>query len=104
MGINIKSSSGANIERNSVSPPKAGTLIGIDVLDGMLGRLSEAVVKKTATHYGWKLLGIFKKIEDCSLAKAECKNMSKDSGTKSNITGERIGFDISYVEQESMGF
>ena len=98
MGIKIKSSSGASIERNIVSTLKAGTLIDIKVLHGMLGHASEAVVKKTATHYGWKLLGNFKKIEDCSLAKAECKNMSKDSGP--NIPGERICFDISSVQKQ----
>ena len=35
MGINIKSSSGAIIERNSVSPLKSGMLIAINVLHGM---------------------------------------------------------------------
>ena len=37
MGINIKSRSGASIETNSVSTLKAGTLIGVNVLHGMLG-------------------------------------------------------------------
>ena len=37
MGININSSSGASIERNSVSPLKAVTLIDINVLHFMLG-------------------------------------------------------------------
>ena len=90
MGINIKSSSGASIERNSVNPFKAGTLIDINVLRGMLGHASEAVVRKIAKHYGWKLLGTFKKCEDCSLAKAKFKNVSKDSGTKSTTPGDRI--------------
>ena len=62
MGINIKSSSGASIERNSVSPLKAGTLIDINVLHGMLGHASEAVVRKIAKYYGWKLLGTFKNV------------------------------------------
>ena len=90
MGIKIKSSSGASIERNIVSTLKAGTLIDIKVLHGMLGHASEAVVRKTAKHYNWKLLVTFKKYEDCSLAKAKHKNMSKDSVPKSTIPGERI--------------
>ena len=56
MGINIKSSSGASIERNSVSPLKAVTLMDINVLYGMLGHASYDFVRKTAKHYGWKLL------------------------------------------------
>ena len=52
MGINIKSISGASIERNSVIPLKAGTLIDINVLHGMLCHVSETVVRKTAKHYG----------------------------------------------------
>ena len=56
MVINIKSSSGVSIEMNSVSPLKAGTLIDINVFHGMLGHASETVVRKTAKHYGWKLL------------------------------------------------
>ena len=48
-------------------------------------------------------MGTFKKCEDCSLAKAKHKNMSKDSGPKSNIPGELICFDISYVQQKSYG-
>ena len=103
MSINIKSSSGACIERNSVSPLKAGTLIDIKVLHGMLGHASEAVVRKIAKHYGWKLLGTFKKCEDCSLAKAKCKNMSKDSGPRSNIPGDCIFFDISSLQQKRYG-
>ena len=51
MGINIKSSSGSSIENNSVSTLKAGTLIYINVLHGMLGHASEAVVRKTAKYY-----------------------------------------------------
>ena len=69
----------------------------------MLGHASEAVFKKTSKHYGWKLLGTFKKCEDYLLAKAKRKNMSKDSGTKSTIPGERICFDISSVQKKTMG-
>ena len=104
MGINIKSSLGASIENNSVSPLKVGTLIDINVLHGMLGHESEAVVRKTAKHYGWKLLGTFKKCEYCSLAKAKRKNMSKYSGPKITIPGERIFFDISSIPKIYMGF
>ena len=90
MGINIKSSSGASIEINSVSTLMAGTLIGINFLHGMLGHASEAVVRKKSKFYGWKLLGTYKKYEYCSLAKAKRENMAKDSGPKSTIPGERI--------------
>ena len=103
MGINIKSSSVASIERNSVSPLKAGMFIGINVLHGMLGHASEAAVRKTSKHYGWKLLGTFKKCEDCSLAKTKRKNMSKYSGAKSTMPGESICFDISYAQQKIYG-
>ena len=75
MVINIKNSSGASIESNSGSPLKVGTLIDIIVLHGMLGHASEAVVRKTSKHYGYKFLRTLKKIEDCSLAKAKRKNM-----------------------------
>ena len=70
----------------------------------MLGHASEAFARKTAKHYGWKLLGNFKTCEDFSLAKAERKNMSKDSGPKSNIPGERICFDISFLQKNLWGF
>ena len=52
MGIKIKSSSGASIERNSVSSLKEVMLIDINALHGMLGRASEAVVRKTEKNYG----------------------------------------------------
>ena len=78
-------------------------LIDINDLHGMLGHAPEAVVRKTAKHYGWKLLGTFKKCEYCSLAKAKRKNMSKDSGPKSTIPGERVCFEIIYVQQKSYG-
>ena len=77
MGINITSSSGATIEMNSVSPIEAGTFIDINVLHGMLGHASYDVVRKTAKHYGWKLLGTLKKCEDCSIAKAKSNKISK---------------------------
>ena len=54
MGINIKSISRVSIERNSVSPFKSRRLIDIKVLHAMLGPASEAVVRKTSKHYGWK--------------------------------------------------
>ena len=63
MGINIKSSSGASIERNSVSPIKAGTLIDMNVLHSMSGHASEDVVRKIVKHYGWKVMGTFKNVK-----------------------------------------
>ena len=60
MGTNTKISSGASIERNSDSTLKAGTSIDIKILHGMLGHASEAFVRETVKHYGWKLLGTFK--------------------------------------------
>ena len=47
----------------------------------------------------WEL----KECEYFSLTKAKCKNMSKESGTKSNIPGKRICVDISYVQQKIYG-
>ena len=102
MSINIKSSSGASIERNGFSPFKEGTLIYINVLHGILGHASEYVVRKTVKYYGWKLLGTLKKCEDCSLTKAKCKNMSNYNGPKFTIPGERICFDISVYKKKSM--
>ena len=61
MGINIKNSSGASIERNILSSIKAGALMDFKVLHGMLGNASEAVVRKISKHYGWELLGTFPK-------------------------------------------
>ena len=58
--INIRSSSGVSIERNSVSPLKARTLFDINILHSVLWHVSEAVVRKTVKHYGWKLLWTFK--------------------------------------------
>ena len=63
MGINIKISSVAIIEMNSISLLKAGTVIDINFLDGILGHASEAVVGKTAKQYCWKLLGNFKNVK-----------------------------------------
>ena len=77
MGKNIKRSSGASIESNIFITIKAVTLADINVLHGMLGHVSEAVFRKTAKHYSWKLFGTFKKCEDFSLAKAKGKNISK---------------------------
>ena len=93
MGINIKRISDAIIERNSVIPLKSGTLIDVNVLHGMLFHESEDVARKIVKYYGWELLVTFKKCEDCSLAKAKRKNMSKDSGPKSTIYGEPICFE-----------
>ena len=53
MGININIRSGSSIERNNAGQLKAGTLIGIHILNGILGHSSEAVLRKTEKNYGW---------------------------------------------------
>ena len=44
-------------------------------------------------------MGTFKECGDCSLAKAKRNNISKVSGPKKTIPGERICFDISSVQK-----
>ena len=53
MGININIRSGSSIERNNAGQLKAGALIGIHILNGILGHSSEAVLRKTEKNYGW---------------------------------------------------
>jgi hypothetical protein len=69
----------------------------------MIGHALIENTKNTANEMGIKLTGKMISCDDCLLAKMKRKNINKRSLGKSNIPGERILIDISYIKRKSLG-
>jgi hypothetical protein len=63
----------------------------------IIGRCGVDLLKKTANIHGLKLKGDFMVCEDCELAKARQRSISKDWKGGSQVSGERVYLDISSI-------
>jgi hypothetical protein len=68
-----------------------------------LGHPSKEITIATAKHLGVKLDGSWDECEECMLGKARKKNLKSNSMNKSTKAGERFGFNISYIKNDSFG-
>ena len=75
----------------------------INLMHEILGHPHLRIVNRTAKGMGIKLTGELKSCHACALAKARQKNVPKTNKHLSNINGERICIDISYINQKSIG-
>ena len=81
-----------------------GQKVNIEELHERLRHISENSTQKTAKHYGVHLNGKLEPCEDCALAKAKQKSVSKVTPeSASNIKGERLYMDISSICSVSYG-
>lgn len=77
--------------------------MNINVLHEWMGHPNFQIVRKTAAIMGINLDGEEETCESCALAKSKQKNVPKVNLHKSEILGERIYVDISYIQSLSMG-
>ena len=77
--------------------------ININTFHDILGHPNEKVLRNTAKILGIKPEGDLEVCDSCSLSKARRKDLNKINTHKSNIPGERIYADISYVNSLSLG-
>jgi hypothetical protein len=68
-----------------------------------LGHPSKEITIATAKNLRVKLDGSWEECEECMLGKARKKNLKSNSMNKSTKAGERFGFDISYIKNDSFG-
>jgi hypothetical protein len=68
-----------------------------------LGHPCKELTKKTADHFGIKLTGTWTECQECLMGKAKRKKLKKQSLNRSERSGERFGFDISYLKNSSFG-
>jgi hypothetical protein len=68
-----------------------------------LGHPSKEITIATAKHLRVKLDGSWDEYEECMLGKARKKNLKSNSMNKSTKSGERFGFDMSYIKNDSFG-
>jgi hypothetical protein len=80
-----------------------GTNIDISEAHAMLGHAGDNVIRRTASFYGWKLIGTKVVCEFCAIAKAKQASITKMLSERSGIPGERFFIDISSIKGESFG-
>ena len=69
----------------------------------MLGHASEETTRKTANRLQIKLTGQLIACEDCILAKIRRKNIKNFSNLRSEVPGEWLLLDVSYIKKNSLG-
>jgi hypothetical protein len=69
-----------------------GMTVNINKLHLLLGHVCEKILKATAEHYDLKVTGEYKVCTDCALAKAQQKNVPKESAVVSSKPGELLGY------------
>ena len=69
----------------------------------LLGHPSMQTTRATAKQMRITLTGKLEECSDCILAMMRRKNIPKLSENKSNIIGERLCIDVSYIKKDSMG-
>jgi hypothetical protein len=69
----------------------------------LFGHFGQERLKNTGEMYGFKSSGNFETCEQCAIAKAQQKNVSKDWLGSSNVPCERLYIDISSIEERSFG-
>jgi transposase InsO family protein len=77
--------------------------IDVNKFHEMIGHCGLDLLKKTAQIFGLKLKGDFEVCSDCAIAKARQKNVGKDWKGGSQVPGERVYLDISFIKDESYG-
>jgi hypothetical protein len=81
----------------------SGKSVHVNKFHEIVGHCGLDLSKKTAQVHGLKLKGDFKVCEDCAVAKARQKNLTKDWKGGSQVSGERVYVDISSIRYESYG-
>jgi hypothetical protein len=81
-----------------------GAKVDAGTIHGVFGHVGDETTKATANYYGMTILGDLHPCSDCLKAKARQKNLgASNADSKSTIPGERLGFDISSIKDESIG-
>jgi hypothetical protein len=85
------------------------TLIGneriydINHLHRLFGYFGQVTLKNTVKMYGFKSPGKFETCEECAIAKAQQKSVSKNWSGSSTIPGECLYIEISSIKGSSIG-
>ena len=100
IGMEIRSRTTGNI---AAAMLEAGSSIDINAAHEMLGHISMASVRKTASMLGWKLTGKENPCENCARAKSKQASVPKESKNPSTKPCERLCIDISSIRNSSFG-
>jgi hypothetical protein len=81
------------------------TNIDISEVHAMIDHAGDNVIRRTASFYGWKLIGTKVVCECCAIAiaKATQASITKLLSERSKLPGERFLIDISSIKGESFG-
>ena len=94
-------SNSGDSDTNDEAKKKKPTYWNINRFHVVFGHASEAAMKATAAHYGWKLTGTLEACEDCQMSNAQQRNVPKQTEEKSDKPGERLFVDMSSVSKHS---
>ena len=81
----------------------AGHAITVNDAHAKLGHCSEALARKAAQYYNWRLTReMMPPCEDCAAGKGRQKDVVKESDhAPSEVLGERIFIDIASIKREN---
>ena len=77
--------------------------ININHYHQLLGHPCERYTRLTAAKNNITLTGSFNTCISCSLGKINKKNINKENNHKTNLVGERLYFDLRYINSTSLG-
>jgi GAG-pre-integrase domain len=77
--------------------------VNVNKFHERMGHCGTEKLQKTSNILGFKLIGNIEVCQVCALAKARQKNFNKEWKGGSQVPGERIYFDISFVRDLSFG-
>jgi hypothetical protein len=81
----------------------SGKLINIKEFQKMLGHCYLDILEKTAKIHEFKMSGKFKTCEECVIAKARKKDISKEWKCGIQVSGEQLYLYISSIKDTSYG-
>ena len=97
----IEPQTGREIAQSALHP---GQKINTEIFHKRIGHVSETSTRNTAHYYGITLTGKLPSCEECALAKAKQKSVSKVTpNSASKKKGERLYMDISSIRTTSFG-
>jgi hypothetical protein len=86
---------GPPMANQATNEPKFDNSIRVDECYEILGHCGDYGLQKTAHIHGLKLKGNVEFFEDCTIPKARQKNLNKEWKGGSQVSEERLYFDIS---------
>jgi hypothetical protein len=102
-GVLIKTILSENINGFANASINNERIYDINHLHKLFGHCGQEVLNKTIKMYEFKSSGSFDTCEQCTIAKAQQKNVNKNWLGSSNLPVERLYVDISSIKERSFG-